>query len=866
MAEGTSAFEGCAVIFHNVVEWYKPTENVACYFSMKDNVSIDTEEQPHCFVAIFPVGWDNLEANITRKNFTLIEAVSDKSFQIEFLENELPANNPDEFYQFCFYNIKTEVVYGASCPFQICNRSDSEPFIVCSNGSPRSETDRSSKTETSNSMNTWVDENNIEITESEDDFTTVMVTKKAAHLKEDLTKAKLQTEELLRSNESMKTQSKHTVTEINRLNQDIDLGEKKVALLEENVKENEKVINHLNGKMRNMKEELIAEHNAKVAELSKEMEALNSGRAKALLENNIMTSEFKNKEESLLDEIAHLKITLEIEKSSCKLLEDVHKNVLEKFSKIKNEHGKDLEEAKLIQIKLVEVESQIKIEKQKNITLLNDFENLTASHEQLKTLAEKKEAEFQEIKNSLREELALMTTQMQEHIDKLSNELAESKQKEQELEQINNESQERMKELEPQIEEICRLKAEEIERLNDEIKRQADLLHESNSQLHNIQLQMDEKTNQMLELEMNFKEKEEQTELIMEDLRSKVEELQENQIEETKSKSPKPSTMTKSEGSYYALQVAYNFIQKQLKQFKAENEELRKMNHMNLPSDIKDVGVSDNPDAVVKENSELKLRLQFGKKAFETQFKENSKLKSELKTLKRSTSTKDSAESFNKFEFVDVKEKKEALELELTVVKGQLATKEKNEEELVTQLQDRNDRVRQFEDKYKLAKIENDILKHQVSALLEGGATATIRRKFDPTVPHKTEAKKPEIAYPPSMVRIEREKREHARWLPSKTPQEPPSIQMIPNRELPQPSAPTISQVATNVGHQPVVPANGLIGRGRGRGAGQHHGYQRDGCVSTSPISICPVCEHRFPEGFSELAASNHVNEHFTDQ
>ena len=59
--------------------------------------------------------------------------------------------------------------------------------------------------------------------------------------------------------------------------------------------------------------------------------------------------------------------------------------------------------------------------------------------------------------------------------------------------------------------------------------------------------------------------------------------------------------------------------------------------------------------------------------------------------------------------------------MELTVVKGQLATKEKNEEELVTQLQDRNDRVRQFEDNYKLAKIENELLKAQVSALLEGG-------------------------------------------------------------------------------------------------------------------------------------------------
>ena len=653
MAEGSSGFEGCAVIFHNVVEWYKPTENVTCYFSIKDNVCMDDEEQQHCFVAIFSVGWDSLEANITRKNFSLIEAVSDKSFQIEFLETELPPDNPDEFYQFCFYNIKTEIVYGASCPFQICNRSGSEPFIVCSSGSPRNENDTNNKNEENSSMNTWVEENNIEITESEDDFATVMVVKKDAHLKEDLSKVKLQNEELLKSNESMKTQTKHTVTEINRLNRDIDLGEKKVALLEENVKENEKVINHLNEQMRNMKEELIAEHNSKVADLNRELEVLESSRAKALLENNILTTELKAQEQSHANEVAHLKNALDVEKNSCKLLEDEHRNVLEKFSKIKDEHGKDLEEAKLIQIKLVEVESQIKIEKQKNTTLLNDLENLTTSHEELKTLAVKKEAEFQEIKSSLREELELMTTQMQEHIDKLSNELAESKQKEQELEETNKESQERMKELEPQIEEICRLKAEEIERLNTEIKRQAELLHESNSQLHNIQLQMDEKTNEMLEMESNFKEEKEQTELIMEDLRSKVEELQENQleqIEETKSKSPKPSTMTKSEGSYYALQVAYNFIQKQLKQFKAENEELRKINRLSLPNDIKEGEVSEGADAMVKENSDLKLRLQFGKTAFEKQFKENEKLKSELKTLKRSTSTKESTESFNKFE------------------------------------------------------------------------------------------------------------------------------------------------------------------------------------------------------------------------
>ena len=157
-----------------------------------------------------------------------------------------------------------------------------------------------------------------------------------------------------------------------------------------------------------------------------------------------------------------------------------------------------------------------------------------------------------------------------------------------------------------------------------------------------------------------------------------------------------------------------------------------------------------------------------------------------------------------------------------------------------------------------------DLIHSMISVFFSQGATATIRRKFDPTVPHKTESKKPEIAYPPSMVKIEREKRENAasRWLAVKTPQDPPRIQMIPNREPPQPSAPTISQVATNIDHRPVPDPN----LRRGRGGVQHYGYERDGCIAPkSPTSICPVCQFEFPTGFSEISASNHVNGHFAD-
>lgn len=160
---------------------------------------------------------------------------------------------------------------------------------------------------------------------------------------------------------------------------------------------------------------------------------------------------------------------------------------------------------------------------------------------------------------------------------------------------------------------------------------------------------------------------------------------------------------------------------------------------------------------------------------------------------------------------------------------------------------------------------------HQSSLFSFKGATATIRRKFDPSMQTETKQqqapKSPEIAYPPSMIKIDRDQRDSA-WSPTNHQQhlhqqqlqqykqqqqyqlqqqlqqqcqhQPPQIQTIPNR-VADPS-------------RQHVPNHKLQGRGQAN------------IVSSSikgEKSRCPVCTYEFPAGFSDMMANQHVNDHF---
>ena len=635
--------DGCLVIFHNILEWYSPAENVSCNFSIK--TSIDSQELVDCFVAIFHVGWDSLDANITRRSFSLCESLSENNYQVDFPPNELPQHNPDEFYQFCFYNIKSEVVYGASCPFQICSRGD-EPFIVCA-VSPTANANGTRQSESKNgeiSISTWCRENSFEINE-EEDFATVMVVKKS-QMEENLTQCKLENETLSKTNENLQNQFEKSDLEISKLKEEIEIRSKKIILLEDSVKESEKIINHLNEQMKQMKKEIITDYDTKITEMNAERDSLESDRAKANLEMDILRNELKEKEKKFNLEISHLNNELALEKQSCKLMKEQHQNVIERLGQAENAYGKDMEEAKNLQMKLHEVELQFKSEKEKNLSLSFDFENLEKTFEEAKKDYQSKEAELVNKQNNLREECNVMKEGMSHHqqvIEYLTAQNEELKQKEASISKTNAELYERIQELENQFEEVCKLKTEEFEKLTAEIERQAELIHKSNSQIHLMEQQLDEKNKKCLEMENDFKEERGQTEIILEELRSKVEELQEEQVEEqTETNKPRPSTMTKSEGSYYALQVAYNFVQKQLKQFKSENEELRKVAQTSNTANKSD-------DEIVKENNELKLRLNLGKQAFDVKLQECEKLKADLKSSKKRPSVSSTSEP-NKFD------------------------------------------------------------------------------------------------------------------------------------------------------------------------------------------------------------------------
>ena len=116
MEESTSelTFEGCSVIFRNVKEYYSAEDEITCAFSVKEN-NVLQEASDSCYIGLFHVGWDSLTSCVAKKKFSCSEKTSHRSFFVTFLANEIPESNIDEFYQFCFYNINTEVVFGASC-------------------------------------------------------------------------------------------------------------------------------------------------------------------------------------------------------------------------------------------------------------------------------------------------------------------------------------------------------------------------------------------------------------------------------------------------------------------------------------------------------------------------------------------------------------------------------------------------------------------------------------------------------------------------------------------------------------------------------------------------------------------------------
>ena len=315
-------------------------------------------------------------------------------------------------------------MYGASCPFQICSRGD-EPFIVCAVSPRASDVNTTGVNKSGDiSVSTWYEENNIEINEDEE-FATVMVVKKN-QMEENISQFKLENETLSKTNENLQNQFEKSDLEINKLKQEIEIRSKNIILLEASLKESEKIINHLNEQMKQMKKEIIHDYDVKIIQMNAERDSLESDRAKAHLEMDILRNELKEKEKKFDLEISHLNNELSLEKQSCKLMKDQHQNVMERLGQTENAYGKDMEEAKNLQMKLNEVELQVKAEKEKNLSLSFDFENLVKAFEEAKKEHQLKEADLVNIQNNLREECNVMKEEMSHHQEVIENLTAEN--------------------------------------------------------------------------------------------------------------------------------------------------------------------------------------------------------------------------------------------------------------------------------------------------------------------------------------------------------------------------------------------------------------------------------------------------------
>ena len=325
------SFEGCSVIFHDIKECYSSRELVTCQFSIKEGIEISNLGD--CCIGIFPVGWTSPQNCVTQKAFSAAVIVSERDFKLEFASSETKSSNFDDFFQFCFYNSSNGVIYGASCPFQICDLKDMVSFV-------KDHQEEMSKSSNTTQEEWWLDElqQSMDGNDSCDDI--VLVHNKTTLLEESLGKA-FQDNELLRNRLAAmerehselqedlaieKQKYKNDLSEFSSMKVKIKALQNQEVSLKDTIKGSEDVIAYLTNQMEAMKSKMAAEYEEKIqcdADMNKKL---------------ILSLESKVQEnEDLSVELKDCKLDFTMQLSETKkFYEEEKKSLLEEKEKLKS--------------------------------------------------------------------------------------------------------------------------------------------------------------------------------------------------------------------------------------------------------------------------------------------------------------------------------------------------------------------------------------------------------------------------------------------------------------------------------------------------------------------------------------------------
>lgn len=593
------SFSGCNVVFKNIKESYYPNETVPCYFLIKELPHLEEEKSEDCFIGLFSVGWDSLSSCKLKKRFLLAEKVSENNFIIEFDSVDTPESSLEDFYQFCFYNAKSEVVYGASCPFQICSLSDVEPFIEAndlksklSSSATASESSGNDFEETKSSE-WWLKEE--EFQESITDFSsdTVLVHNKTTLLEESLTaalteKAFLHSRLIKLENdfESLENESNITKEANEKLNS--ELSSYKLKIIAHTEQENtlkelllsaEDSNKHLKQQITTTKSNLMSEYEKKLSDMGKITEVSEKQERKLQKEIGSLKEEFSLLQVEYQKEVTRSKEKLGVliaKNSKNEDLVDYHKIQYAKLEKDFNARTKHLNE------KIYGLENALKGCKSANSkTLQNEL-----NQENLKTANIELEKELQVIRHKF-------------NIKNGENEVIISS-----LQQDNK----KVKKENRALAELKKNLALKMEKLEAEIKQKKSELKSSEVELTTVTLH----TQGLKDL----------TERLKHDLDS-----EQNKSLELTAKVKEITQITDANGAEHAWKVASVHLKKQVSQFKKEKDRYRK-----LYNDLLNSSENDKPsdEALIKENNELKTRLCLGKQSYDKVVMECQKLSKQL--------------------------------------------------------------------------------------------------------------------------------------------------------------------------------------------------------------------------------------------
>ena len=578
------SFEGCSVIFHDIKECYSSRELVTCQFSIKEGIEISNLGD--CCIGIFPVGWTSPQNCVTQKAFSAAVIVSEKDFKLEFASSETKSSNFDDFFQFCFYNSSNGVIYGASCPFQICDLKDMVSFV-------KDHQEEMSKSSNTTQEEWWLDElqQSMDGNDSCDDI--VLVHNKTTLLEESLAKA-FRDNELLRNRLAAmerehselqedlaieKQKYKNDLSEFSSMKVKIKALQNQEVSLKDTIKGSEDVIAYLTNQMEAMKSKMAAEYEEKIqcdADMNRKL---------------ILSLESKVQEnEDLSVELKDCKLDFTMQLSETKkFYEEEKKSLLEEKEKLKS----------LIQDqtkKYQSLEQDYKIESETYVGRILALEK--ALH--TKTIANNQSVET---------ELALQKLSTENKKLHEENELFKGKIVEFEQEITNAESKNN----------TLKLDKNHLEEVVSDLQKSFGI---SQKEKEEIKQKLSVITTEMTSKDMYICSSKETFEVMkneIQDLNLKItrekkvnKELLEK-ISNFESQSEKHHSLPEH-GSHHALQVASAHMQKQIRAIKAEKDKFQEL-YFNLKANCASSSKCD--EKLKRENQELRTRLCLGKKDFD---------------------------------------------------------------------------------------------------------------------------------------------------------------------------------------------------------------------------------------------------------